>query len=71
MAGQGISVTNVLITVKHVITQDVQAVTLVSLAKPASLLAVRIVRMDATNPMANVMAAVTTNTGIIAAIFVL
>ena len=56
MAGQGISVTIVLITVLHVITQDVQNVRPATTDKPASLLAVKIARMDAINSLANVLA---------------
>ena len=56
VAGQGISVTSVLITVVHVILQDVQDVIPATTEKLASLLAVKIVRMDAVNPMANVLA---------------
>ena len=61
VAGQGISVTSVLITVQHVIVQDAQVAILATTDKPASFLAVQIARMDATNPMANVMAAKTIN----------
>ena len=71
VAGQGVSVTSVLITALYVITQDVQAVVLVTTDKPASLPAVWIVKMDVTNSMGNVMAAVTINMEISAAIFVL
>ena len=48
---------SVLITVRHAIIQDVQNVIPATTDKPASLLAVKIARMDAINSMANVLAA--------------
>ena len=71
VAGQGVNVTIVLITALHVITQDVQNVILATMVKLVSLLAVKIVRMDAINSMVNVLAAKTTNMEGGAAAFVL